>query len=217
MSYDNIESIWRHLLIKADISLVSDFWFEVSKKIFYYTKLKYIEIMRFRQSILTPFWASFFKNLNFFHFSWHIIWLVCRAVMLFLLTQRSKLGKLFTYLEHGRKAHKKVSRGFWQKVSAQKMRFCQNILTTFWASFFQNLNSFHFSWHILWLVCRAVMLFLLAQRSKLCKLFRYLEHARKVHRKVSRGFWKKVCSKNEVLSEYFNPILSFIFENLNFF
>ena len=28
MPYDNIEDIWKYLLIKADISLVSDFWFE---------------------------------------------------------------------------------------------------------------------------------------------------------------------------------------------
>ena len=30
MPYDNIEDIWKNLLIKADISLVSDFLFEAS-------------------------------------------------------------------------------------------------------------------------------------------------------------------------------------------
>ena len=60
---------------------------------------------------------------------------MCRAVMLFLLTQRSKLGKLFRSPKHGRKVHRKVSRALWKEVSAQKMRFCQNILTTFWALF----------------------------------------------------------------------------------
>ena len=166
--------------------------------------------MKFCQNILTPFWALFFKNLNFFHFSWHIIWLVCRAVMLFLLTQRSKLGKLFTYLEHGRKAHKKVSRGFWQKVSAQKMRFCQNILTTFWASFFQNLNSFHFSWHILWLVCRAVMLFYWRKAWSSVNFSDTLNMLVKSIEKFLEPFEKSFFSKNEVLSEYSNHILSFI-------
>ena len=69
MPYDNIEDIWKYLLIKADISLVSDFWFEAPKKFFYSTNLKDIESMRFCQNILSPFWASFFKNLNFFHFT----------------------------------------------------------------------------------------------------------------------------------------------------
>ena len=31
---------------------------------------------------------NFFQNLNFFHFFWHIIWLVCRVITNFLLTQR---------------------------------------------------------------------------------------------------------------------------------
>ena len=50
------------------------------------------------------------------------------------------------------------------------MRFCQNILSPFWASFFKNLNFFHFSRHIIWMVCRTVTIFLLAQRYNLCKL-----------------------------------------------
>ena len=63
------------------------------------------------------------------------------------------------------------------------------------------------------MVCRTVMIFLLAQRYNLCELFRYLEHARKVHRNVSRGFSKKsFAQKNEVLSEYSILILSFIFK-----
>ena len=144
MPYDNIEDIWKYLLIKADISLVSDFWFEASKKNFYSTNLKDIESMRFCQNILSPFWASFFKNLNFFHFSRHIIWLVCRTVMIFLLAQRYNLCKLFIYLEHARKVHRNVSRGFSKKGLLKKMRFCQNILSSFWASFFKNLNFFHF-------------------------------------------------------------------------
>ena len=94
----------------------------------------------------------------------------------------------------------------------ESMRFCQNILSPFWASFFKNLNFFHFSRHIIWLVCRTVTIFLLAQRYKVCKLFRYLEHARKVRRNVSRGFWKKILlKKNEVLSEWFPMTFSVFF------
>ena len=66
MPYDNIEDIWKYLLIKAEITLVSDFWFEAPQKISYSTNLKDIESMRFCQNILSPFWASFFKNLHFF-------------------------------------------------------------------------------------------------------------------------------------------------------
>ena len=71
------------------------------------------------------------------------------------------------------------------------MGFCQNIPTRFWASFFQNFNFFHFSWHIIRLVCRMVTIFLLTQRTRSDAPFRYLEHIRKVHRKFSRGPWKK--------------------------
>ena len=114
MPYDNIEDIWKYLLIKADISLVSDFWFEAPQKIFYSTNLKDIESMRFCQNILSPFWASFFKNLNFFHFWWHNIWLVRRMVTMFLLTQRPRF-------EHIRKVHWKFSTRLWKKVSRSRM------------------------------------------------------------------------------------------------
>ena len=163
--------------------------------------------MGFCQNIPTRFWASFFQNLHFFHFSWHKIWLLRRAVTNFLLTQKVRLGVPLRYLEHVRKVHRKFSRGLWKKVSAQKMGFCQNIPTWFWASFFQNLNFFHFSWHIIRLVCRVVTIFLLTQNTRLGGPFKYLEHIRKVHRKFSRGLWKKSFSpKNGVLSEYSNLI-----------
>ena len=73
----------------------------------------------------------FQKSPFFFHFSRHIIWLVCRMVMIFLLAQRYNLCKLFRYLEHARKVHRNVSRGFSKKVLLKKIRFCQNILSSF--------------------------------------------------------------------------------------
>ena len=48
--------------------------------------------------------------------------LVCRAVTIFLLTQRAMLGGPFRYLEHIRKANRKFSRDLWRKVSAQKTK-----------------------------------------------------------------------------------------------
>ena len=139
---DAVWQYWRYLEVSPDqgghfLSLGFLIWSSPPKKIFYSTNLKDIESMRFCQNILSPFWASFFKNLNFFHFSRHIIWLVCRTVMIFLLAQRYNLCELFRYLEHAGKVHRNVSRGFSKKVLLQKMRFCQNILSQFGAPFFE--------------------------------------------------------------------------------
>ena len=100
-----------------------------------------------------------YKIVFFLRFFANIFLLMCRMITIFLLTQRARLSGPFRYLEHVRKANKKFSRGLWKKVSAQKMGFCQNIPTRFWASFFQNLNFFHFSWHKIWLVRRAFTIF----------------------------------------------------------
>ena len=76
------------------------------------------------------------QNLNFCRFSWHIIRLVRRTVTICLPTQRTRLSRLPRYLERFGKDYRKSSRGIWKKVSTQNTRFCQNILTWFWASFF---------------------------------------------------------------------------------
>ena len=83
-----------------------------------------------------------------------------------------------------------------KKVSAQNMTFCQNIPTPFWASFFQNLNFFHFSCHITWLVCREVTISLLGWSSRSDGPFRHLEKVLKVHRKLFWCLWKKVSIRN---------------------
>ena len=126
-------------------------------------------------------------------------------VMIFLLTQRTKLGGPFRYLEHVRQANRKFSRGLWKKVSAQKMGFCQNIPTWFWASFFQNLNFFHFSWHKIWLVRRAVTIFLLTQRARLSGPLRYLQRCRTAYETFSRGIWKKFQLKTWGFVRMFQP------------
>ena len=144
----------------------------------------------FVRIFLPDFELHFSKNLNLFHFSWHIIWLACRMVTIFLLTQESRLSGPFRYLKHVRTIRRKFSRNLWKKVSAQKIMFCQNIPTWFLASCFQNLYFFHFFWHIIWWVCRAVASFLLTQGSRLSGPFRYLEHVRKIRRKFSRSLRK---------------------------
>ena len=100
-----------------------------------------------------------FQNLNFFHFSWRIIWLVCRTVTSFLLTQRAKLSGPSRYLKRVHKVYRKFSRGIWKKFSTQNMRFYQNIPAWLRASFFKISTFFHFSWRIIWLVCRTVTIF----------------------------------------------------------
>ena len=77
------------------------------------------------------------------------------------------------------------------------MGFCQNILTRFWASFFQNINFFHFSWHKIWLVRHEVTIFLLTQKARLGGPFRYLEHVRKVRRMFLRGPSKRSFSPKQ--------------------
>ena len=115
-----------------------------------------------------------------------------RSRFFFLLTQKTSLNAPLRYLEHVRKVYRKFSRGLWKKVSAPKMGFCQNIPTWFWASFFENLNFFHFFWHIIRLVRRVVTIFLLTQKTRLTAPFRYLADVRKPHSKFSTSIWKKV-------------------------
>merc|ERR1712163_100028 len=68
------------------------------------------------------------------------------------------------------------------------------------------------------LMCRMITIFLVTQRARLSGPFRYLQHVRKVNRKFSRGSLKKsVSPKSGVLSEYSNPILSFIFFKISTF
>ena len=74
---------------------------------------------------------------------------------------------------------------------SEKVDICQNILTWFWALFFQNFNTFDFSWHIFWLMSRAATIILLMQRYMSDGPFRYLERCRKDYRKFSRNIWKK--------------------------
>jgi len=100
--------------------------------------------MGFCQNIPDRFWASFFQNLNFFHFSWPKIWLVCREVMIFLLTQLARLGGLLRDLEHVRKVHRKCFSGLWKKFQSSNLDFVRIFLTDFELHFFKISTFFTF-------------------------------------------------------------------------
>ena len=62
----------------------------------------------------------------------------------FLPTQRTRLSGLPRYLERIRESYKRNSKDTWIKVSAQNNSFCQNILTSLWASLFKISSFFAF-------------------------------------------------------------------------
>ena len=64
-----------------------------------------------------------FQNPNFLHSSGHIIVLVRRTVMIFLLTSRNTLGAIFRYFEYSHKVYRKIFNGFRKKFSPQTRWF----------------------------------------------------------------------------------------------
>ena len=68
---------------------------------------------------------------------------------------------------------------------------------------FSKSQLFNFSWHRFGLMCRAVTIFLLTQRTRSGAPFRSLK--------------KSFSPKNQVFSKYSNLTLSFIFQNLAWF
>ena len=106
---------------------------------------------------------------------------MCRTVTNFLLTQRAMLRGPSRYLEHVRKVHRKFCRGLWKESFISKNEILHNILSSLILSFiFENPKFFHFCWHIIWLVCSAVTIFILTQRTRLGAPSRYLENIRKL-------------------------------------
>ena len=130
-----------------------------------------------------------FQNLNFFHFSWHIIGLVCRTVTIVLPMQRDMLNGPPRYFERCRKAYRKFFRGTWRKIFSSKYEVLSEYSNPTLGFIFQNLNFFRFSWHIIGLVCRIVTIFWPTQRLRLSKPHRYLKRVRKAYRKFSRDIW----------------------------
>ena len=89
------------------------------------------------------------------------------------------------------------------------MRICQNIRTWFWASFFQNLNFFHFSWHVIWLVCRAVTIFYWRKELSLMDLSDTLNMFVKPIENFLETFEKKFQPKKWGFVKIFQPDFEF--------
>ena len=79
------------------------------------------------------------------------------------------------------------------------------VTNQFFVRFFANIFS---------LVYRMVTIVLLKKRTRLSGPFRYLEHARKVHRKFSRGLWKKVSAQKIGFWASFHPEKCWDFEKM---
>ena len=103
--------------------------------------------MKFCQNIPTWLWASFFKNLKFFHFSWHILIGIPCSHDFFFLMQRYRLDKPPRYLEHFRKVHKKFLDALSKKVSPQKWSLVRIFQSHVEVSFFRMivLNCFFYA------------------------------------------------------------------------
>ena len=64
-------------------------------------------------------------SFNFFHFSWYIIWLVCRTITIFLPVYRSSLNTYSDMLFYGHLTNRKFFRRTWKKRFDKKVgHFC---------------------------------------------------------------------------------------------
>ena len=130
---------------------------------------------------------------------------------IFSLTQRSRLDRSFRHLEHVRQAHRNFSRSLQFKENfAQNMRFCQNIPTRFWVSFFK-ISTFHVYSDIIWLLSHVVMILLLKGRYISRRYIHTLKMFAKATEKVLEVFEKSFSSKHE----FCQNIPSWFLPNLN--
>ena len=120
----------------------------------------------------------------------------CRMTMIRRALDSPMSKDLPRYLQCCRRPHRKFSRVAWKKSSSSKHDVLSEYSSLTLSFIFQNLNFFHFSWHIFRLVRRMVTIFLLTQRTRLGGPPRYLERCRGPHRKFSRVVWKKVPAQN---------------------
>ena len=73
-----------------------------------------------------PISSFILQNLNFFHFSWHIIWLVRRVVTIFYWRKELGLADLSNSLNMFVKSTENFLQAFEKKVLLQKkLRFCK--------------------------------------------------------------------------------------------
>ena len=107
-------------------------------------------------------WGKLFQKVFFARFREYFLQM-CHTVLIFSLTQRTRLDGPFRYLEHGRAMRRKNSRGHSKKVLSPKMGFSQHFLRArqphFETGFFKKYKIFHFFLRKIRLVCRTAPIF----------------------------------------------------------
>ena len=65
----------------------------------------------------------------------------------------------------------------------------------------QKSKLFYISFYIIYLTCRAFLIFLLMQKTRIGAPSKYIEHSNTMRRKISTNLWKKVLSRKWNLFE----------------
>ena len=116
---------------------------------------------------------------------------MCRAVTTFLLAQRTIFEGPSRYLENVHKAHRIFCGGLWKKFHLKNEIFSEysNPIVSF---IFSKSYVFHFCWHLIWLVCRAITIFYWLKKLSKLICFRDIENVREVNSKFSRSLGKRI-------------------------
>ena len=161
MSYGHNYFYWRKELHYADlfntlnmvVKSIENFLEALEKK--FHSKNGVVRIFR------PHFSALIFQNPNFFYFSCHRIWWKCRTFPIFSLTWSTSLSGPFQCLERGCRIHRKFSGGSWGQSFTPKIRSRPACLNLIFNSDFSKSKIFYFSFHRIWLGCRAFIILLL--------------------------------------------------------
>ena len=140
----------------------------------------------------------------------NIFGLIRRIVIIFLSTQRMRFIGPLRYLNVVVKLEEKFLESLEKYLQLKKWVFVRIFYITL-SLIFQNLNSFHFSWHVIRLVRRMVTIF--CQRKEQGQA--YLSDTvnilvKSISRKFSGDFWKKVAAQN---IKFWNMKLKLTLEN----
>ena len=156
------------------------------------------------QNIPIRFWASFLQNFNFFHFSWHIIWLV-RRVHDFFTDAKSYVRRTSDTLNMFVKSTENFLDALEKNFSPKNGGLSEYSNPT-WASFFSKsqLFSLFLTYNLISVSCG--LNFLLTQRASLGGPLRYLEHIRKLYGNFLQTLEKKFQTKKWVRNEVQNRI-----------
>ena len=103
--------------------------------------------------------------------------------------------------------HTEIFPEAFKKNFGQNMRFCQNIPTRFWVSFFK-ISTFLLLLRYNLIAGPCGHDFVTEERIYFKKAYTYLENVRRGQRKSFGSLWKKFQLKTWVLSEYSNLIFA---------